>query len=340
MIQIKRAAYEDIPKIMEFIDQHWKKGHIMGNDRTMFEFQHVRNGEVFYLIAEDDEDGKIYGSMGYIPMASGEYPEISTTMILSIANPEKRMLGEEMSRYLEQQIACSNVISVGIRERYARTIMKLGGNHIGCLDQYYILNPSMDYKIARIDHCERAAAQKSGTTLVPLPIEALQNCAASEWWLKNKPYRDPAYMEHRYYRHPYYQYCVWGLERDQEIRGILVARVIRIQGRKILRLIDYVGEDQELAYVGDELLRLLQERQYEYLDFYCYGIDPQYLEEAGFILRTKEDTNIIPNYFEPFEQRNVELYFYTWFMDGIHVYRGLGDQDRPNLYINKNNKEK
>ncbi len=59
MIRIRQAVYEDIPRIMKFIDEHWKRGHIMGNDRTMFEFQHVRDKEVFYLIAEDDSDGRI-----------------------------------------------------------------------------------------------------------------------------------------------------------------------------------------------------------------------------------------------------------------------------------------
>lgn len=63
MIRIRQAVYEDIPRIMRFIDEHWKKGHIMGNDRTMFEFQHVRGREVFYILAEDDVDGRIYGSM-------------------------------------------------------------------------------------------------------------------------------------------------------------------------------------------------------------------------------------------------------------------------------------
>ena len=53
MIKI-RQHNDDIPKIMKFIDEHWKKGHIMGNDRTMFEFQHVRDKEVYRGFGDQD----------------------------------------------------------------------------------------------------------------------------------------------------------------------------------------------------------------------------------------------------------------------------------------------
>lgn len=332
MIQIRQAVYEDIPRIMQFIDEHWKKGHIMGNNRKMFEFQHVRGKEVFYILAEDDKDGKIYGSVGYIPMSMEEYPAISQTMILSVRNPERRMLGEEMSRFVEQNIKCSNVVSAGVREKYAKAIMELSENSIGCMEHYYILNPLMEYKIAYINHYEERVIKKRGTMLVKFSsMGELKKHVNREMIWENNPFRDFVYIEHRYFKHPYYQYCVWGLERNGEVKSILVAREEQVQGRKVLRIVDFFGCDEDIAYAGNELLRLLKEEKYEYLDFYCYGIKPKYLLDAGFNLRTKDDTNIIPNYFHPFEKKNVELYFYTWVMEGVHVYRGLGDQDRPNF---------
>lgn len=34
MIAIRQAVYEDIPRIMQFIDEHWKKGYILARERA------------------------------------------------------------------------------------------------------------------------------------------------------------------------------------------------------------------------------------------------------------------------------------------------------------------
>ena len=52
----------------------------------------------------------------------------------------------------------------------------------------------------------------------------------------------------------------------------------------------------------------------------------------GFLKRTENDPNIIPNYFEPFEQKNVDIYFVSNVMENLHLYRGDGDQDRPSKW--------
>lgn len=330
MIGIRQAKYEDIPRIMQFIDKHWKKGHIMGNDRTMFEFQHVRGDEVFYLIAEDDSDGKIYGTMGYIPMMEQEWPCMSTVMIRSLKNPENRMLGEEMARFFEENMQCFNVFSVGVEKSYAKAIRNMGGI-VEKLNHYYRLGDVKTFKIASISHYEKIEVKGSDAAFIPLDTaDDFCRLVDLDEIYKDYPRRSPAYIRHRYYEHPYYTYKVWGICRDQRIKGALVAREETACGAKILRIVDYFGRDEELSYAGEGIDRLLQDGKYEYIDFYCYGIADEILKEAGFSKRGEEDCNIIPNYFDPFVRENVDLYFYTWWLEGIHVYRGFGDQDRPN----------
>ena len=50
---------------------------------------------------------------------------------------------------------------------------------------------------------------------------------------------------------------------------------------------------------------------------------------AGFCERTENDSNIIPNYFSPYEQRNIEIYVSGNINDGLFC-KADGDQDRPN----------
>ena len=46
---------------------------------------------------------------------------------------------------------------------------------------------------------------------------------------------------------------------------------------------------------------------YEYLDFYCYGVNERIIKTAGFEKNNFNKKIIVPNYFEPFEKRNVKL---------------------------------
>ena len=331
MIQLRRAVYEDIPRIMEFIDTYWKKGHILAKDRRLFEWQHVRDKEVFYILAEDDVTHEIYGSMGYMPLAyDTDRPCISTTMIRCLNNPEHRLLSQDMDQCLIRNDLCSNQISPGVEKKYARTIL-LQGDYIRKLEQYYILNPASEYRISQIQHYEYAEPLYDDALLVPFD-------SAQELWQvedpsarrASLPYRDRSYIEHRYYDHPYYHYQIYGIERDHTVRSILIGREESVLGHTIFRIVDYLGDDEDLAHIGHELQCLMEIHKYEYIDFYCYGIDSEILAGAGFIHRSEDDANILPNYFDPYLCRNVEIYFYAWFTDDHHVYRGMGDQDRPN----------
>lgn len=336
MIRIRQAVYEDIPKIMKFIDEHWKKGHIMGNDRTMFEFQHVRDREVFYIIAEDDVDGRIYGSMGYIPMAEQEHPCMSTVMIQSLDNPGKRMLGEEMARYFERNMQCRNIISVGVEKRYAKVIDALGTNLIGKLHHYYRLGTKRDFRIAKIYHYDQLPITRHKSRLIPLKsFTEFTDLVNLNEIKKDYPERSPAYIEHRYYQHPYYSYKIWGIQGSHGIKSAFAAREEVVGTSKVLRIVDFFGKDTELACIGSEIDRILLDENYEYIDFYCYGIDHNIMDQAGFLLKGPDDPNIIPTYFDPFEQKNVDIYFYSWRKEQVHVYRGFGDQDRPNHPGNK-----
>lgn len=336
MIRIRQAVYEDIPRIMKFIDTHWKKGHIMGNDRVMFEFQHVKGREVFYIIAEDDTDGRIYGSMGYIPMTEQEHPFMSTVMIQSLDNPEKRMLGEEIARYFERNMQCRNIVSVGVEKRYAKVIDALGANLIGTLHHYYRLGAKRNFQIAKIHHYSQPPVTGNRSRLIPLKsFKEFEKLVDWDGLNKDYPGRSPAYIEHRYYQHPYYTYKIWGIQGRHGIKSAFAAREEVVGTSKVLRIVDFFGKDTEFAGTGSEIDRILLDEDYEYIDFYCYGIGHNIMDQAGFLLKGPEDPNIIPNYFDPFEQKNVDLYFYAWRKEQVHVYRGFGDQDRPSHPGNK-----
>ncbi|EOW3520763.1 hypothetical protein ACOWVB_000374 [Campylobacter coli] len=52
----------------------------------------------------------------------------------------------------------------------------------------------------------------------------------------------------------------------------------------------------------------------------------------GFNLKKQEDKNIIPNYFEPFEKKNILIKFaYKTKVNNYAIFKGDSDQDRPSV---------
>ena len=56
---------------------------------------------------------------------------------------------------------------------------------------------------------------------------------------------------------------------------------------------------------------------------------------AGFVQNRNDGQNIIPDYFEPFERRNVKLDFFTDLKEPFCMFKGDGDQDRPSIMQNE-----
>ena len=83
---------------------------------------------------------------------------------------------------------------------------------------------------------------------------------------------------------------------------------------------------------------MLKEK-HEYVDIYEVGIEDEILENSGFLERVEKDVNIIPNYFEPFVQENIEIYYMSNCKDKFRMFKGDGDQDRPSIVKEKKDEE-
>ena len=102
-------------------------------------------------------------------------------------------------------------------------------------------------------------------------------------------------------------------------------------GTKILRIVDFIGKQSDINHIGQELQDLIARNDYEYIDFYCEGIENEILENAGLKLKDDSDLNTIPNYFEPFVQENIDIYYFTNCNEIFPIFKADGDQDRPSF---------
>ena len=144
------------------------------------------------------------------------------------------------------------------------------------------------------------------------------------------PLKTPAYFRTRYARHPVYAYVVVALLDAGRPAGVIAARIAEHSGRRALRIVDFLGSESVLTRTGPAVQTLLDELGAEYADVYNTGIDSDVFERAGFRRVDPDGLEIVPDHFEPFERRNVRLWYALKGAQPPVLFKGDADQDRPN----------
>ena len=330
---IRFAMYSDIEAIMRFIRTEWKDSHILGNDRAFFEYEFLDQDRVNFLLAVRRKTQEIEGIQGFLKMtAQTEGQGIWSCMWMVREKSNIPLLGLELSKRVESMTGCKYRIGPGSNPVTAIPIYKaIMKKYTDKEKQFYMLNPDSDFKIAQIEHMEtpRFDAVQDAQLVTYPDIEELESEFSFSRFKDAIPYKDRWYYNKRFFHHPIYEYEVCGVKnREDKVNAVLVFRVSEAENHKALRIVDFFGEQKELEHAGAAVYRKLCEEGCEYVDFYCYGIEEEYLRKAGFTERTDGDSNILPNYFEPFVKQNVDIWFHAPYSH-IVVCKADGDQDRP-----------
>lgn len=331
---IRLAAKEDIAQIMTFIDTYWKKGHILAVNRSFFEYEFLEpNGSVNFILAIDRQQDTLEGILGYLKASHDEECMDIWGSIWKVKEGNIPLLGLELSIRLEEMVRYK--LGIGANPKTTISIMKILPNRkAGKMKHFYRLCKKQDFHIACIEYLPKSAAVNGSAAELSVEIQEINDFKAFDenyTELLNKdsiPYKDKNYIRRRFFEHPIYEYKVYGISTEGRSKAIIVFREETVDDRKALRIVDYVGEQSCFGCLGSFFDSMKE--QYEYIDFYCMGFEERYIYEAGFTLRKDDDANIIPNYFHPFEQRNVDIWVH-YPVDGVLFCKADGDQDRPNL---------
>ena len=232
-----------------------------------------------------------------------------------------------------------SVSSCGINKKTI-PIYEFLGIKTGRLKHFYILNPEIkDYKIAKISEKNiKKIDYKNVKDIIEVKnIEELLKLIDYQELKKYNFYKSPEYFNKRYFKHPYYKYHI--LVKSKVTNSILVYRIVKENGGSCIRIIDFLGEEKEFNELTNYLIDKMLKEKHEYVDIYEVGIEDEILENSGFLERVEKDVNIIPNYFEPFVQENIEIYYMSNCKDKFRMFKGDGDQDRPSIVKEKKDEE-
>ena len=333
--RIRRALIEDLPQLMHYVEREWKSGHILARDAEFFRYEY-QSGKSLNFIISENSCGSINGMLGFIPSSSADDCDIWTTMWKVSRNTGNPVLGIQLLQYLKEQ-GHRTVMSLGINQKTIGIYRYLGYT-TGGMNHHFLPNKAVrSFQISKISTevacLERPFMRSSVISLrsvswEDIPADFLLGTASHVL-----PRKDIAYVERRYFKHPIYRYRVHGIYHDGQLATLLVARIVRVEAASALRVVDIIGDESLLPWVTHALHDTLVNEGLEYLDLVSYGLDDGMLEQARLSkVDLTGDQIIIPNYFQPFTQKNIPIHF---FVDGqitpnLRLFKADGDQDRPN----------
>lgn len=332
---ISVATKSDIQAIMDFIKKYWGENHILAIDSDIFSFQYQNQLDknlVNFIVAKDVE-GTIKAILGFIPSElTSSSPDIFAALWKVADDVKSPMLGLKLLNYLRRKFDSSLFSTLGLNET-SSSIYRLMKFNVDTLAHFVLLNPTIDdYKIAKVtkglNQPESLDARFSVKYVTD--TEVLNTFDFPE---NIRPKKDLDYLHYRYFNHPVYTYEILGIYEGDSLLSFWIGREQKMNGRVCLRLVDYFGPDNHIAQCGSSLNDFLIEQNYEYIDFMCIGIDKVHLIKAGFEMLDHEDNRlIVPDYFSPYVQKNVPMMYAvdSENMDNVRLFKGDGDQDRPN----------
>ena len=337
MIEIRRCHADEIGLVMEFIDQHWKKGHALAVNRLLMDWQHGTQGDGYdYLIAIADK--KLFGILGYISTRRFD-PHLAEHNVVWLALwkvlPDcgeaglgLRMLNTLVQLEKHQAIAVSGIVS------WHPPMYRSLRYRVAELQRFFVVNPSQPRRLIQLkNECELPTLKGNPGTWIEMTEWTLDRLSPAYIDADSTPKKTPKYFLNRFLRHPFYQYRVF-LESGQDCKPALYAiRVAQHEGTRALRIVDFTGDPAAIAHCGEPLQKLMDEAQAEYADFWQLGLPEKYFFDAGFAELDPDGPIIVPNYFEPFVASNGRILCAIRSNDPIKVIlcRADGDQDRPNL---------
>lgn len=325
--EIRFARENDIPQIMKFIDDYWKKGHILSYDRTLFEWQYQRNNKVNMVLGL--KENKLLGVLGFVVYDSSDTKDV--VLALWKAVPGESFLGIKLLIYLIKNEPHRLIMCPGINMKTTGGIYKRMGMYTGKMTQWYRLSPVDKYSIAKVVNGNIPKVRSNNDRFVELKSFSQFKQKFdfnSDAYKESIPFKSLGYIEGRYFYHPTYTYHKFGIESEGKIETVVVIRLQECNGTCAVRIVDVIGNAKIFPQFTPFFDDYMKKVKAEYMDIYEVGISDTDLIDSGW-MKVEESGNIIPNYFAPYLSENIDINYSTSDNKAV-MFRGDGDQDRPN----------
>ena len=339
--KIKLAEKKDIDLLIAFINEQWEGKHIFTKSRKLFNWQYFNKDSRKYnfVIGICKKTNEIIGILGFIPLNHYDN-KIKNLCWMSLWKVHKNARGHGLGKLLLLELQKKfkgQLFTVGANKRTI-PIYKSLGLKVGKLNHYFLANPKINkYKLIKVfktaSNMNTDRQKKLDEISESEIVDYFESFNPSEQY----PFKSSDYILIRYINHPFYNYFSYKISKDNYILGLVIIRKCSYKESSALRIVDFIGPSDVLKGLYDEWCKILNNNNSEYLDFYNYGLKSEDLKNSGFILNKNKEM-IIPNHFEPFEKKNVDINFMVPSLGykKFRIVKGDSDQDRPKILREKN----
>lgn len=331
-MQIRLAEYTEKKTILDFINTYWRENHIFVRWPELFDDYHKNGDMLNYMIAIDE--GKIYGVCGFIYANHEKQPDVWVALwkVIPSGIPS---LGMDIINSLKKTLGYRVLSCCGIK-REVKKLYEFMGFQTGTLKHFYRLNQNCEYRIAVVsDSTQPDYVASDDVELVQIRSEdEFRGMVKYERDVFHiaRPWKDLNYLIKKYFQNIAYKYFVYAIRTNQgEVNAVLFLKIVEANDSRAMRIVDFLGDETVLELCGKALEQITRNHNCEYIDFYEYGLLDSVLRKLGMRERDQNDNNIIPNYFEPFEQKNIDIHFFTSQAVNFRMFKADGDQERPNF---------
>jgi hypothetical protein len=345
---IKLAKKNELKKIQNFLKLNYKKKHILSQNTKIFKWYYFKKKinctlafikkkivGIYLFIPLSHFDVKLYdhkqifGSLwsikGFNRLTNKNNNNNSGAIALKFFNKTYEILKPKL------------IISVGLDNKLLN-FHKVKRYNVLKLNHHFLASPYIKkFKILKnITKLKFKHNKKIDNKINIKKIEdvnEIKNLNIKNLFKEQLPFKSKIYLINRYLKDPSYKYHIYIISK-QKIICLCVFRIIKFKKINIIRIVDYVGKNNTFKNLNTFFLNILKVHKAEYLDFYNYGIPLSILRQAG--LSNKIDFNdiIIPNYFEPFVDKNIDIicaYKKLGAIGNVRIFKGDSDQDRSSL---------
>ena len=334
---------DEIDDVIAFLDTYWKNGHVLVKSRKLMDWQYLDklNHRYNFVIARYKTSKEIHALVGFIPTNHFDHTIKRLFVWGAIWKVRDDVapagLGVYLQEYLTTNLPVEIFAGFGISADAEKNNKSLGWT-IKSAENYFFANPSTkEFKIAvgLEKYQKKSLKDVAAWFLTKCELTDYEKLSGNESVFESvRWYKSKCYYENRYFKHPFYNYECYVIKQVKEIKAFFFVRESPANGANCLRLVEYVGDYATLQNVQKSIANLLEKKTCEFMDIITSNVSNEVMQKANFINKSSDSSVVIPNYFEPFVQKNIlmKYEYITLNKDFIYVVnKGDADQDRPSF---------
>lgn len=327
-LNIRFLLSKEIKKFQNFVGANWNKNHILTKKKRVISFFYNNKNKKKLNILGMFKQNILVGVLGLIPYKNWD-TRLNNDIFMAFMAKSNKFKEDITFRFfntINKKIKPDLLAVSGFNSKIELIYNRLG--HIYNFSHFYILNPKLKPKVS--SKLSLKKNQLSKKTNLTLKISKKINYLPPN---QHNPKKSLTYFKSKYLQNPFYKYFVINFYEKKKIVLFFICKKVYVKNlnRSVYRIIDFCGKIKKNYNLYNLLSDLIIKDGIEYIDLRCIEYNNKIIHNLGF--NKKKSNQLIPEYFEPFVKKNIDLKLCIFKnkYKNLLIFKGDGDQDRPNI---------